>query len=81
MPYQFGKKPTVARVFVRVQEIDDLGKTIQTRSMNVWQVPFSDVVHAVVGTLSTQWGEDPVDNGVEEAPIPIKGRLRRGRKA
>jgi hypothetical protein len=82
MPTQFGLKPTSERVFVRVQHIAGDGKILSTQSMNVWQQPFTKVLSTVIDALAAAYGANEEDATlVEEAPIPIKGRVRRGRKA
>jgi hypothetical protein len=80
MPTQFGQKPTSERIFVRVQHIAGNGKILKTESMNVWQETFENVLYAVTQALNVRFGGRSED-GVEEAPVPIKGRVRRGRKA
>jgi hypothetical protein len=81
MPTQFGQKPTSERVFVRVQHIAGDGKILSTQSMNVWQQPFAAVLTTVIDALAAAYGANEEDDPVEVAPVPIKGRVRRGRKA
>jgi len=82
MPLQFGQKPTSERIFVRIQSLDGEGKITRTQSMNVWQAEFDTVLSAVTQALSAVFGGTDLDPSlVTEAPVPIKGRLRRGRKA
>jgi len=80
MPLQFGQKPTSERIFVRIQSMDGEGKVTRTQSMNVWQETFETVAETVIQALNQRFGGG-TNEEVEEAPVPIKGRLRRGRKA
>lgn len=81
----FGIRPKVGRIFVRLQEIDASGKVLRTQSMNVWGATWENVLGVVQDALIEEFGNDEVP-APPPAPVkppvkPIKAKIGKGQRA